>query len=918
MSTTTATKLGIAAITAGLLLSACKPAPTSTSLVAEARVLQQKGDHTGALIQLKNAAVNDPANAEARMALAEAYNRLGDGSSSEKEVRKAMSLGLPAERTLPELLLAQLLQAQFQKVVDATNGPEYAGNAKITSQRGVALYQLGKHDAAIEAFERALKLEPREPVALMGLANIALARKDVPATKAYVDRAIALNPNDIDVVIFKGDFERSNGNNAGALAAYNHAIALDPRNASGYLKSVYVHVAERRFAEAKAAVISARKIAPKNINVMYASALIAFTEQQYPQSLEALQQVLRLAPDHWPAVLLAGAVQFNLKSMPQAEQHLKRYVKQFPDSAYARKLLIATLIAAGNPKEAIATMQPVVEGSTDTQLLGLAGQAYLDNHDYANAAATFERASKLDPGKALLRTSLAFSKLQEGDQTRAMTELELATTLEVGSPDASTALAVTALRIGQYDKALAALQRVFKLSPNDPLPHNLAGLAYLGKQERATARASFDKALALKADFFPAVDSLARMDLEDKQPDQARKRYEAFVQKFPTNVDGLTALGALAVAQGQPAAATPLLERANAAAPTAEGPAIFLATHYRAIGETGKALSLMRKLQVAHPENTELLDLLGQLQLANGDKGGAMETFNRLAQVAPQSVTAHLRLATAHDAMNNLPSAVSSYKRALALEPGLLDAQLALAGVYLRQNLPHEALNLARQMQKHHPKLPVGYVSEGDVLMLQRKPAAAIPLYEKAFALGNNAELLLKLVQALNVGERAKDADARIARWRASKPDDIKVPSYLAAQYVSRNEWPAAITEYEAILKKQPQHAPSLNNLATAYEAVKDPRALPTAEKALLAAPQSPEVLDTLGTMLAERGQMQRGVALLQDATVKAPGRADIRYHLLRAMVKAKDLDGARKELVVLSTKHPDFPRLDEARALLR
>lgn len=913
--------LGSAALASALLLASlagCKPAETPASLIAEARKFQEKGDNVSALIQLKNAVAKEPTNGEARLALAETYNRVGDAVSAEKEVRKAMELGLPVERTLPELLLAQLFQTHYQKVIDATDAIAYTASARVTSQRGVAFYQLTKHAEAAEAFERALKLEPGQPVALMGLANIASARKDQAMAREYVGRVLKDNPKNPEVWAFKGDFERSSGNNAAALEAYQQVLKLDPGSAVGHLQTAYVLIAERRYPEAQAALAEARKIAPKNLNVAYVSALVAFTEKKYPQALEALQQVLKVAPDHWPAVLLAGATQFTLKSMPQAEQHLKRYVETFPDSEYARKLLATTRIATGDAKGALSTLQPLLADAKDPQVYAIAGRAYTALGEFSKATASFEKASTIDPKAPQLRTSLGLAKLQEGDQVRAMTELELATSLDLESTESGMTLAQTAIGLKQYDKALEALANLEKQRPDDPVLRQMSGLARLGKGQRDLARASFERALALKPDFFPATDVLGRMDLEDKKVDQARQRYDAFVKAYPTSVPGLTALAMLSVAQRKAAEATPLLERAAAVDPAAVGPSLFLAAHYRSLGEQAKALSLIRKLQVANPQNPELLELLGQLQSASGDNGGAMETYTRLAVVAPQSALAHFRLGTAHDAMNNLPSAATSYKRALALQPGDLDVQIALARLYLRQKLPGEALSIARQLQKQQPQQAVGWLAEGDVLLSQGKVALALPSYAKAYATGPSAETLIKLTDALRLSGQDKEADEKTAAWRKAHPEDLKVPRYVAQQLLANKKYQLAITEIEAILKREPAHAPSLNNLALAYDAVQDARALPTAEKALAAAPESPDVLDTVGTMLADKGDVARGVALLQKAIRIVPGRADIRYHLIRALVKAKDKDGARREFDLLAAKHADFPLLEEARALLK
>lgn len=912
---------GTAALTMGLLLSSlggCRPEETSTSLVADARKLKEKGDNVAALIQLKNAVAKNPSDGEARLALAETYNRVGDSVSAEKETRKAMELGLPVARTLPELLLAQLFQTHYQKVIDATTATAYTADARVTALRGVAFYQLVKHDEAVETFERALKLEPGNSVALMGLANIAAARKDNAAAKKYVDDVVARNPGSPEVWTFKGDFERGEGRTTEALASYQQVIKLDPGSAAGYLQTASALLAERRYEEAQQALAAAKKIAPKNLNVIYVSALISYTEKKYPQALELLQQVLKVHPDHWPAILLAGATQFSLKSMPQAEQHLKRYVEEFPDSDFARKLLASTRIALNDPKGAIVALQPLLADSKDSQVHAIAGRAYSAAQEFSKATAELEKASLLDPKAPVLRTSLGLAKLQEGDHVRAMTELELATSLDLEGTGAGLTLARTAIGLRQYDKALEALADLEKTRPNDPVLLHLRGLAQLGKQQRPAARASFEKALAADARHFPAVDSLARLDLEEKNPAQTRQRYEAFITANPSSVPALTALAMLSVAQGQPAVATPLLERASAVDATAVPPGLLLATHYARLGEQAKALSIVRKLQVEHPQNSDLLELLGQLQFDSGDAGGAMETYTRLTVVSPQLARAHYRLGLAHDAMDNLPSAATAYKRALSLDVGNQEVQVALARVYLRQKLPAEALLIARKMQKQSPQAAVGWLAEGDILLSQGKAALAIPLYEKAYSQNPQPEELVKLMEALRSAGRDLQADALEKTWRQRNPGDLKVPRYAAERLLANQKYSLAIPEIEAILKQQPLHAASLNNLAVAYAAVNDPRAIPTAEKALQAAPNHPDVLDTLGTLLVDKGEVQKGVALLQKAILIVPRRADIRYHLIRALVKAKDIDGARKEADLLAAKNADFPRMQEVRALLK
>jgi predicted Zn-dependent protease len=117
------------------------------------------------------------------------------------------------------------------------------------------------------------------------------------------------------------------------------------------------------------------------------------------------------------------------------------------------------------------------------------------------------------------------------------------------------------------------------------------------------------------------------------------------------------------------------------------------------------------------------------------------------------------------------------------------------------------------------------------------------------------------------------------------------------------------------MLQKAPNNPVLLNNLAWAYQQVKDPRALKTAERALAGAEGSPAILDTLGNILVEQGDYKRGVGYLQTAVAKSPADANIRFHLAQALARSGDKAGARKELAqVMASK--GFAKMDEARAL--
>ena len=900
-------------------VTGCDKAKDTQTLILEASQYQQRGDDKAAIIQLKNAVQKNPEDPEARYLLGRIYNKTGDLQSAEKELRKAMSLGMSSARVLPDLGQTLLQLGQFQRVLDETKQLSADKNsAEISTLRGSAFLALGKAKEAKDLFEQALKEKPDFPDALIGLAKYSLYERDLEAAMRFAEQAVARNPDHADVWLFKGDLLRAQGKTDLALAAYDQVVKLKPNSSSAYINKASIEIITGKFEAAQADIEAARKVAPGNLLVFYTQALLDFTQGKHAAALESLQKILSKAPDHMPSVLLAGAVQFALGSLPQAEQHLKLFIDKDPGNLYARKLFASILLKNREPQRAIAVLNPALkEVRQDPQLFALAGESYMQAKDFAKATEYFEKASSIAPESAMLHTALSMSKLGQGESARAVAELERATKLDPKSTQAGILLVMTHLRLKEFGKALITAKSLEKEHPDNPVIQNLIGGIYLNKNDASNARTSFEKALSLQPTYFPAVVNLAQLDLQEKKPDAAKKRFEVILEKDKKNIEAMTALSALASSQGQNKEATSWLERSQAENPDALQSNARLAAHYLRSGEKQKSLILAKKLQATYPRDPDILDLLSQAQFANDDMVGALESTNKLVAMLPESALAQFRLASIQVAMQNLPAASDALKKALALKPDYLDAKLAQAVLEARKENYEGALAISRQIQKQHQKSPMGYIVEGDLLMKQN-PELAVKAYEHALALDKNqSSLMAKLHASLTQVGKGKEANARLHQWLKEHPDDASIRMYLAESYLVDRQFKSAIEQYQILLRQNPKYVPALNNLATAYQQEKNPLALEYAEKAYQLGPDSPAILDTLGWILVEQGNVTRGLPLLQKANSLAPEAMEIRYHLVLGLIKSGDKVKARKELEQLLATGRNFTHINDAKALL-
>jgi tetratricopeptide (TPR) repeat protein len=97
--------------------------------------------------------------------------------------------------------------------------------------KGGALYSLGKYDEAIKCYDKAIEIDPDNPVVWnnKGLALNSLGKYDEAITS--YDKAIEIDPDDADTWNNKGLALNSLGKYDEAITSYDKAIEIDPDDA---------------------------------------------------------------------------------------------------------------------------------------------------------------------------------------------------------------------------------------------------------------------------------------------------------------------------------------------------------------------------------------------------------------------------------------------------------------------------------------------------------------------------------------------------------------------------------------------------------------------------------------------------------------------------------------------------------------
>lgn len=902
------------------MLAACAEKPES--LVASAKDYLAKGDAKAAVIQLKNALQKNPDIAEARFLLGRASLDTGDVPAAEKELRKALELKYPPEEVAPPLARAMVAGGQYKPAIDEFGGVSVAspqGVAELQAALAQAYLATGNAAKGQAAVAAALAAQPDHGPAILVDARLKAGSGDIEGALASIDAAIARNPRFVEGWLFKGELENARKQPDAAIAAYRKALELEPNYLAAHSALVTLLFSQGNAEDAAAQVAAMKKIAPRHPQTLFLDATLAYNRKDYAAAAAALQQQLSIVPDNLPGLVLSGAVNYQLGSYGTSEAELTKVLKAVPGHLFARRMLIANYLKTGKPDLALQTLTPVLGAvDKDPALAALAGEVYLRNGKPAEAAKYFTRTVAFDPQSSGARVALAASHMAAGQTDTAFRELESAAA-ETPGTQADLALIRTALARREFDKALASIQALEKKQPNTAVASNLRGLALLGKRDVAGARRSFERATTLDAAYFPAAANLARLDLADKKPDDAKKRFDAVLAKDPKNMAALLAVAELrARAGGSTDEVAALIQKAIAANPTEPLPRVVLISHWLRANNARNAVAAGQEALAAMPGRPEILQALGRAQLAAGDTRGALESYNRRAQLQSTSPAPLLQVAEAQMAAKDKEAALKTLHKALSMKPDMLEAQRGIVMLEADAGRTAQAVAMAREVQKQRPNEAAGYVFEGDAHAHRKSWAEAAAAYRAGLKHTPSAELATKLYAALAAGGNAREADQFAASWNREHPKDATLRLYLAQAALARQDYATAARELRGVLDQHPNSAAVLNNLAWASAQIKDPKAIEYAEKANRLAPNQPAIMDTLGMLLVEKGDTARGLELLRDAIKIAPSTPALRLNLAKGLIKADQKDEARKELEELAKLGDKFKSQADVEQLMK
>jgi TolB-like protein/DNA-binding winged helix-turn-helix (wHTH) protein len=221
-------------------------------------------------------------------------------------------------------------------------------------------------DMAAKYYERATQLDPSYALAWAGLSRVRkwqAATRLIPEEEGYrrareaVERALALNPNLAEAHIEMGRIKQQlDFDWAGAYASRQRAVELEPGNVDAVVAAAYSAAILGRFDEALRLSRRAVDLDPLNAGSRQALGEIELFAGQLDEAATDSKKALELSPDIWPGPIVLSKIYVMLgrpkDALPQIE--LVRYV---PSRGY---LYAIAYYALGREKESDAALSELI------------------------------------------------------------------------------------------------------------------------------------------------------------------------------------------------------------------------------------------------------------------------------------------------------------------------------------------------------------------------------------------------------------------------------------------------------------------------------------------------------------------------------------------------------------------------------
>jgi len=624
----------------------------------------------------------------------------------EKAAEVAASLiKLDANNPLYQTLLGvvQVAQRDYAGAETAfraalARNPEFAAATRDLAKLYLAT---GRTDDAKKVYGDVLSKKPSDGVALLGLADIAVAEKKWSEAIDYINRARTAAPKDPAAGIKLVNVHELRQDWSSASTVAGELVAQFPGNVDVQIVQATAFLGS---GDEKSAISSYRRayeIAPNSIPILSRYVALLSSAKEFREARTVLQEAV--ARDSRNAPLKGDLIRLEaeIDGLDAALAKAHAFAKDDPDNNIYDLVSAELYEKAGRPRDAVALLETAVAARPSDDGLTIAlSRLYTSAGDLTKAEAVLTRRVGADPKSLTVRAALARLYLTTGRADDAKKNYDV---LLAESPtDLAALLGLAEIAVAQkkWPEATDYITRARAAAPNDPAPGLLLVNMY-----------------GLQQDWKAATSAAAEL-----------------VAQFPANVEVLDAQGRVQIAAGDTDGALSTYKRAHELATNSRP----ILSRYLALLNTAKKFSDERTvLQAALDRDPQNASLKGDLIRVEAEIGGleaGLAKARKFANDDPGNSFYDVISAELYENVGRKREAIALADQAAATQPSDDNLTLALFRLYTRADDLAKAEGVLNARLKADSKdFAIGSILAGFYLE-QKKYDLAVAEYNRLVA----------------------------------------------------------------------------------------------------------------------------------------------------------------------------------------
>ncbi|WP_447726799.1 tetratricopeptide repeat protein [Sphingomonas koreensis] len=631
------------------------------------------------------------------------------------------------------------------------------------------------------------------------------------------------------------------------------------------------------------ALLAFRSVIANRVDPDTARAAVARSEQYLKASNASAARsqaftAVRADPQWGEAHLALARATLALDEGVAAEASLRRAIDNGIDPRRTHALMAHAILLQGDPRRALVEAGKAPEADR-LNAQRVRTRAYLAGGNLAAAQESALAAIRLAPNDADVWTDLGRFRVNAGDVVGAIEAAGKATQLDKGNTDA---LILRGELVRTQYGLVASLPWFEAALKRDPYRHAAliqyaSTLGDVGRTREMLAVSR--KAMEVRPRSPQALYLQAVLAARAEQFGLARELLQRAGSGIASLPGGLLLGGTLDLEEGSYERAVEKLRNLVTQQPMNITARKLLATALLRSDASKNGIELLLPVVARGDADAYALTLVARGYERIGQRAEAARYFDRAASPARDGAAWF----SADDALPMLTAAVQKAptddpRAAIPLIRGLIDG-----------GDTGGALARAQEIAQRNPGAPAAHTLVGDTLMLLKRPADAVRAYKDAASIRFDEAAMLRLVEALDRSGQRQEASTTLALFLSQNPLNLAALRLSANWQVAAGDYDAAIDSLEAIrLRTGNRDAGLLAELALAYAGADEPeRAARYAEAAYHLAPSNPAVAGAMGWTLAESGDVEGGIELLQKAVALAPRHPVLRWQLAQAYAEA-------------------------------